>query len=58
MKTMTKTLVSAIALTAAVSATPLKAEPKAEVLHYWTSGGEAKAVKALQEAFAARGAHG
>lgn len=55
MKSFSKALVSAIALTAAVTAAPLKADPKAEVLHYWTSGGEAKAVKALQEAFAARG---
>ena len=53
MKLMSKALVSAIAITAAVAA-PLKADPKAEVLHYWTSGGEAKAVKALQQAFAAR----
>ena len=32
-----------------------QAQPTAEVLHYWTSGGEAKAVKALQEDFAANG---
>ena len=31
------------------------AQPTAEVLHYWTSGGEAKAVKALQEDFASKG---
>lgn len=32
-----------------------QAEPTAEVLHYWTSGGEAKAVKALKEDFEAHG---
>ena len=31
------------------------AGPQAEVLHWWTSGGEAKAVGVLQEEFAARG---
>ncbi|WP_126976414.1 ABC transporter substrate-binding protein [Frigidibacter oleivorans] len=31
------------------------AEPKAEVMHWWTSGGEAKSVAVLQEEFAARG---
>ncbi|MBM1557869.1 carbohydrate ABC transporter substrate-binding protein [Sulfitobacter mediterraneus] len=31
------------------------AEPQAEVLHYWTSGGEAKSVAVLQEEFAANG---
>nr|WP_253949138.1 ABC transporter substrate-binding protein [Mangrovicoccus sp. HB161399] len=31
------------------------AEPQAEVLHWWTSGGEAKAVAVLQQEFAARG---
>ncbi|MFA8387938.1 MAG: ABC transporter substrate-binding protein [Pelagibaca sp.] len=44
----------------AVSATALiasavHAEPKAEVLHWWTSGGEAKSVAVLQEEFAAQG---
>ena len=29
--------------------------PEAEVLHYWTSGGEAKSVAVLQEEFAANG---
>ena len=31
------------------------AKPEAEVLHYWTSGGEAKSVAVLQEEFAAGG---
>ncbi len=45
------------ALVAAVSVTPgsVLAEPQAEVLHWWTSGGEAKSVAVLQEEFAANG---
>ncbi len=43
---------SAVALTAASSAW---AEPKAEVLHWWTSGGEAKSVAVLQQEFSANG---
>ena len=44
----------------AVSATALiasavYAEPQAEVLHWWTSGGEAKSVAVLQEEFASKG---
>ncbi len=35
--------------------TAAHAEPQAEVLHYWTSGGEAKSVAVLQEEFAANG---
>ena len=31
------------------------AGPKAEVLHWWTSGGEAKALKVLKDDFAAKG---
>ena len=44
--------VSALALTSANAAF---AGPEAEVLHYWTSGGEAKSVAVLQEEFAANG---
>jgi len=33
----------------------VKAEPQAEVLHWWTSGGEAKSVAVLQQEFASRG---
>ncbi|KJZ18591.1 ABC transporter substrate-binding protein [Loktanella sp. S4079] len=44
--------VSAFALCVAGA---VHAEPQAEVLHYWTSGGEAKSVAVLQEEFAANG---
>lgn len=44
--------VSALALT---SATAAFAGPEAEVLHYWTSGGEAKSVAVLQQEFAEHG---
>ena len=40
---------------AIVASTAVFAEPQAEVLHYWTSGGEAKSVAVLQEEFAANG---
>ena len=43
------------ASTALLLATPVFAEPQAEVLHWWTSGGEAKAVATLQEEFKAAG---
>lgn len=36
-------------------ATVALADPQAEVLHWWTSGGEARAVSVLQEEFASRG---
>lgn len=45
----------AVSLTALISAAPALAEPQAEVLHWWTSGGEARAVAVLQQEFAARG---
>lgn len=44
--------VSAVAIAAAGAAV---AEPSAEVLHYWTSGGEAKSVAVLQKEFADNG---
>ena len=44
--------VSALALMVAGAAI---AEPQAEVLHYWTSGGEAKSVAVLQKEFADNG---
>ena len=51
---LTKILAASVALT--ISATSLaKAEPQAEVLHWWTSGGEAKSVAVLQKEFNARG---
>lgn len=40
---------------AMLAASPVLAEPQAEVLHWWTSGGEAKAVMVLQEEFRANG---
>jgi glucose/mannose transport system substrate-binding protein len=48
-------------LAAAATATVLmlpslaNAEPEAEVLHWWTSGGESKAVKALMDEFSSNG---
>lgn len=44
--------VSAVAVTVGGMAV---AEPKAEVLHWWTSGGEAKSVAVLQQEFADNG---
>ena len=55
MTKFSQTLMGAVSSAAILIGAPALSEPKAEVLHYWTSGGEAKAVKALQEAFAARG---
>ncbi|MCK0126137.1 ABC transporter substrate-binding protein [Gelidibacter sp. F2691] len=52
MKRSVFTAVSAITLTCAL---PLMAEPQAEVLHWWTSGGEAKSVAVLQGEFADNG---
>lgn len=52
MKTSVFTAVSAIAMSCAL---PVLAEPQAEVLHYWTSGGEAKSVAVLQKEFADNG---
>ncbi|NDW52750.1 ABC transporter substrate-binding protein [Aliiroseovarius sp. PrR006] len=52
MKTSVFAAVSAIALTCAM---PAVAEPQAEVLHWWTSGGEAKSVAVLQQEFADNG---
>ena len=49
---MTIAATAAFTIMAAQSA---KAEPQAEVLHWWTSGGEAKSVAVLQEEFASRG---
>lgn len=40
---------------AVLASTSVMAEPQAEVLHWWTSGGEAKSVAVLQEEFAANG---
>ncbi|WP_170341930.1 ABC transporter substrate-binding protein [Ruegeria arenilitoris] len=40
---------------AVLAGTSVMAEPQAEVLHWWTSGGEAKSVAVLQEEFASNG---
>lgn len=46
----------AVSLTALITAAPAAfANPTAEVLHWWTSGGEARAVAVLQQEFASRG---
>ena len=48
--------VSGLAIAASTAAfADSHASPEAEVLHYWTSGGEAKSVAVLQEEFAAGG---
>jgi glucose/mannose transport system substrate-binding protein len=48
--------VSGLAIAASTAAfADSHAAPEAEVLHYWTSGGEAKSVAVLQEEFAAGG---
>lgn len=52
MKTYVTGAVSALSMIVATSAF---AEPTAEVLHYWTSGGEAKSVAVLQKEFADKG---
>ena len=52
MKSYILSAVSGIALTVAGAA---HAGPEAEVLHYWTSGGEAKSVAVLQKEFADNG---
>ena len=52
MKTRVLGAVSGLAI---VASTTAFAEPQAEVLHYWTSGGEARSVAVLQEEFAANG---
>jgi glucose/mannose transport system substrate-binding protein len=56
---MTFKLLSAVSGVAIIASTAAFADghasPEAEVLHYWTSGGEAKSVAVLQEEFAANG---
>jgi len=50
-----KTLFAASVAFAMAGTTLAHAEPQAEVLHWWTSGGEAKSVAVLQKEFASRG---
>ncbi len=52
---MNKPAFAAVVAAAFVSASSAFAEPQAEVLHWWTSGGEAKSVAVLQQEFAANG---
>ena len=42
-------------ITLAFTSTSSYAGPKIEVLHWWTSGGEAAALKVLKDDFAANG---
>ncbi|WP_068085011.1 ABC transporter substrate-binding protein [Polycladidibacter stylochi] len=51
---MKSVLLSSAAALFALASTA-NAQPTAEVLHYWTSGGEAKAVQALKKDFEAKG---
>ncbi len=48
-------LTGAVSGFAILASTAAFAEPQAEVLHYWTSGGEAKSVAVLQKEFADKG---
>ena len=50
-----KTLFAASVAFAVAGTSLAHAEPQAEVLHWWTSGGEAKSVAVLQKEFASRG---
>lgn len=52
---MKMNVMGAVSGLALLVSTAAVAEPTAEVLHYWTSGGEAKSVAVLQEEFAANG---
>ncbi len=55
MKSMKRTVFAAVAAVTLASAPSALAEPQVEVLHWWTSGGEAKSVAVLQKEFAANG---
>ncbi|MCB1419343.1 MAG: carbohydrate ABC transporter substrate-binding protein [Notoacmeibacter sp.] len=50
-----KTLAAAAILASSTLIQPAFAEPQAEVLHWWTSGGEAKSVAVLKDEFATNG---
>lgn len=52
---MKRTAFAAVSAFAFMTSNLAQAEPQAEVLHWWTSGGEAKAVAVLQEEFASKG---
>jgi len=53
MKNMSLTALAVIA--GAMLATTARAEPQVEVLHWWTSGGEARAIQVLVDDFKAAG---
>ena len=50
-----KIAVAAIATSITITASTSFAGPNAEVLHWWTSGGEAKSVAVLQKEFSENG---
>jgi len=50
-----KTAMTAVVFAGALGAAPAKADGTVEVLHWWTSGGEARAVGELKNAFEAQG---
>lgn len=52
---MKMTAFAAVSSIALFSASSVLANPEAEVLHWWTSGGEAKSVAVLQQEFADNG---
>lgn len=52
---MMNKLAMTVSSLAVVTAAVAHAEPQAEVLHWWTSGGEAKSVAVLQQEFADNG---
>ncbi len=52
---MKRTAFAAVSAFAFMASNVAVAEPQAEVLHWWTSGGEAKSVAVLQEEFASKG---
>ena len=52
---MKRTAIAGVAAVTLAHASSALAEPQAEVLHWWTSGGEAKSVAVLQAEFAANG---
>ena len=55
MTTMKQTIIAGLAVAAIALPNTVLAEPKVEVLHWWTSGGESKAVKSLMNEFKANG---
>ncbi|MCK8464979.1 ABC transporter substrate-binding protein [Aliiroseovarius sp. S1339] len=52
---MKRTAFAAVSAFALMASNVAVAEPQAEVLHWWTSGGEAKSVAVLQEEFSSKG---